>query len=169
MPLDGRPCALSIVWLRSIRFRCGGRCPKGVGLSDVSGLWRSGCGGGGRLRRGKSGTGSLPSAQRGGKAAPGTVGVDVAWTDMTASGRSYTQRAEMDPTITMDYIQAVREVYAGGRDLTSPMLSPLFGNFEGFLPTLIQVGSTLKSCSQIPCGCGRGCRRPRFTASWKCG
>ena len=63
------------------------------------------------------------------------------WTDMTASGRSYTQRAEMDPTITMDYIQAVREVYAGGRDLTSPMLSPLFGNFEGFPPTLIQVGS----------------------------
>lgn len=58
--------------------RCGGRCPKGVGLSDVSGLWRSGCGGGGRLRRGKSGTGSLPSAQRGGKAAPGAVGVDVA-------------------------------------------------------------------------------------------
>ena len=49
-----------------------------MGLSDVSGLWRSGCGGGGRLRRGKSGTGSLPSAQRGGKAAPGTVGVDVA-------------------------------------------------------------------------------------------
>ena len=63
------------------------------------------------------------------------------WTDMTASGRSYTQRAEMDPTITMDYIQAVRDVYAGGRDLTSPMLSPLLGNFEGFPPTLIQVGS----------------------------
>ena len=40
-----------------------------------------------------------------------------------------------------DYLQAVREVYAGGRDLTSPMLSPLFGNFEGFPPTLIQVGS----------------------------
>ena len=27
----------------------------------------------------------------------------------------------------------------------------------------------MKSCSQIPCGCGSGCRRPRFTASWKCG
>ena len=63
------------------------------------------------------------------------------WTDMTASGRSYTQRAELDPTITLDYVRAVREVYAGGQELTSPLLSPLFGNFKGFPPTLIQVGS----------------------------
>ena len=63
------------------------------------------------------------------------------WTDMTASGRSYTQRAEIDPTITMDYIRAVREVYADGKDLTSPFLSPLFGDFTGFPPTLIQVGT----------------------------
>ena len=76
-----------------------------------------------------------------GRQLPGRLVLTSPWTDMTASGRSYTQRAEMDPTITMDYIQAVREVYAGGRDLTSPMLSPLFGNFEGFPPTLIQVGS----------------------------
>lgn len=76
-----------------------------------------------------------------GRQLPGRLVLMSPWTDMTASGRSYTQRAEMDPTITMDYIQAVREVYAGGRDLTSPMLSPLFGNFEGFPPTLIQVGS----------------------------
>ena len=63
------------------------------------------------------------------------------WTDMTASGRSYTQRAAMDPTITLDYIHAVREVYAGGNELTSPLLSPLFGDFRGFPPTLVQVGS----------------------------
>jgi len=63
------------------------------------------------------------------------------WTDMTASGESYTQRAQLDPTITMEYIQAVRRVYAGSADLTDPMLSPLFGDFSGFPPTLIQVGS----------------------------
>ena len=57
-----------------------------------------------------------------GRQLPGRLVLMSPWTDMTASGRSYTQRAEMDPTITMDYIQAVREVYAGGRDLTSPML-----------------------------------------------
>lgn len=63
------------------------------------------------------------------------------WTDMTASGESYVQRAELDPTITMDYIQAVRGAYAVDADLSSPMLSPLFGDFSGFPPTLIQVGS----------------------------
>lgn len=62
------------------------------------------------------------------------------WTDMTASGESYTRRAHLDPTITMEYIRAVRAAYAGGADLTDPMLSPLFGDFKGFPPTLIQVG-----------------------------
>ena len=62
------------------------------------------------------------------------------WTDMTASGAAYTQRAKQDPTITMDYVQAVRRVYANGADLADPMLSPLFGDFTGFPPTLIQVG-----------------------------
>lgn len=63
------------------------------------------------------------------------------WTDMTASGESYTQRVGQDPTITMEYIQAVRKAYAGDMDLKDPMLSPLFGDFTGFPPTLIQVGS----------------------------
>ena len=63
------------------------------------------------------------------------------WTDMTASGLSYTQRAELDPTITLDYIRAVRGAYARDQELTSPMLSPLFGDFRGFPPTLIQAGS----------------------------
>ena len=63
------------------------------------------------------------------------------WTDMTASGQSYADRADLDPMITMKYIQAVRQAYAGGQDFTSPLLSPLFGDFTGFPPVLIQAGS----------------------------
>ncbi len=63
------------------------------------------------------------------------------WADMTASGRSYTERADLDPTLTLHYVKAVREVYARDEDLSSPLLSPLFGDFTGFPPTLIQVGS----------------------------
>ena len=62
------------------------------------------------------------------------------WTDMTASGPSYQEREELDPMLTPDYIKAVRRAYAGDRDLTAPELSPLFGDFSGFPPTLIQVG-----------------------------
>ena len=63
------------------------------------------------------------------------------WTDMTASGKSYTDRRDADPMITMNYIQAVRAAYAPGREFSSPMLSPLFGNFARFPPVLIQVGT----------------------------
>lgn len=79
--------------------------------------------------------------KKAGRQLPGRLVLMSPWTDMTASGLSYTQRAERDPTITLDYIRAVREVYAGGEDLSSPLLSPLFGDFTGFPPTLIQVGS----------------------------
>ena len=63
------------------------------------------------------------------------------WTDMTASGPSYTERADIDPMLTVEYVRSVREVYGGGEDLRNPSLSPLFGDFTGFPPTLIQVGT----------------------------
>ena len=63
------------------------------------------------------------------------------WTDMTASGKSYQERRGDDPMLTMDYIQAVRGVYAPGQDLSSPKLSPLFGDLRRFPPVLIQAGT----------------------------
>ncbi len=64
------------------------------------------------------------------------------WTDMTSSGKSYTENVDMDPMITNDYIQAVRTAYAGeGADYASPMLSPLFADLKGFPPVFVQVGS----------------------------
>lgn len=63
------------------------------------------------------------------------------WTDMTASGKSYQERRDDDPMITMDYIRAVRGVYAPGQDLSSPKLSPLFGDLKHFPPVLIQAGT----------------------------
>lgn len=76
-----------------------------------------------------------------GRKLPGRLVLMSPWTDMTASGKSYTERADIDPTITIDYIKAVRGVYARDNSLTSPLLSPLFGDFSDFPPTLIQVGS----------------------------
>ena len=63
------------------------------------------------------------------------------WTDMTASGKSYTERAQMDPMLTLDYIHAVRSAYAPGMDWSDPNLSPLFGDFTSFPPVLIQAGT----------------------------
>ena len=63
------------------------------------------------------------------------------WTDMTASGKSYTERGDIDPVLTLNYIHAVREAYAPGQDWSDFRLSPLFGDLTGFPPTLIQAGT----------------------------
>ena len=62
------------------------------------------------------------------------------WTDLTASGKTHTTRALVDPVLDADYLRKMTENYAAGRELTDPFISPLFGDFEGFPPTYIQVG-----------------------------
>ncbi len=71
---------------------------------------------------------------------PGALVLMSPWTDMTMSGASYRERADSDPMLTPEYIQNIRDCYAGEADLHSPYLSPLFGDFTDFPPTLIQVG-----------------------------
>ena len=64
------------------------------------------------------------------------------WTDMTASGKSYQERAAIDPVLTVNYIHAVRDAYARDQDWSDFRLSPLFGDLKDFPPTLIQAGSS---------------------------
>ncbi|MCI2057748.1 MAG: alpha/beta hydrolase [Oscillibacter sp.] len=63
------------------------------------------------------------------------------WADMTMSGESYAQRADIDPMLTPEYIRAARDAYAPGMDVGGADLSPLFGDLSHFPPTLIQVGT----------------------------
>lgn len=63
------------------------------------------------------------------------------WTDLTGSGKSYETKAALDPVLNEEYINRARVAYAGKRDMTDPMISPLFGDFQGFPPAYIQVGS----------------------------
>lgn len=62
------------------------------------------------------------------------------WTDLTSSGESFTEKAEVDPVLNSDYINRMIQAYADGQDLKNPMISPLFGDFRGFPPVYIQVG-----------------------------
>ncbi len=64
------------------------------------------------------------------------------WTDMTCEGKSYTENAAIDPLISADYIQGVREAYTGpAADWAMPQFSPLAADLRGLPPTLIQVGT----------------------------
>lgn len=73
---------------------------------------------------------------------PGGLIAMSPWTDMTSSGESYQYNFDKDPLFgnTRDSLVYNRD-YAGNHDLTDPYLSPIFGDFTGFPPMLIQVGS----------------------------
>ncbi len=63
------------------------------------------------------------------------------WTDLTASGKSHATKAQIDPVLNAGYLQEMIENYAKSQDLKNPLISPLFGEYEGFPPVYIQVGS----------------------------
>ena len=73
---------------------------------------------------------------------PGGVIAISPWTDLTASGESYTTNYEKDPLFgnTKESLIYVND-YAGDHDKMDCYISPLFGDFRGFPPMLIQVGS----------------------------
>ena len=62
------------------------------------------------------------------------------WTDLTSSGKSHHTKAEIDPVLNAAYLAEMINNYAPGENLRDPMISPLFGSYEGFPPTYIQVG-----------------------------
>ena len=76
-----------------------------------------------------------------GRMLPGRLVLLSPWTDLTASGDSYQTCRDTDPILTWEYICAVREAYAPGRNWSDPGLSPIFGDLTGFPRTLIQAGT----------------------------
>ena len=63
------------------------------------------------------------------------------WADLTQSGASYAAKAEHDPMITKDGLDQMALAYLGGLDAHDPLASPIFGDFTGVSPVLIQTGS----------------------------
>ena len=62
------------------------------------------------------------------------------WTDLTSSGKSHETKAQIDPVLNAGYLEEMIRNYAPAEKLNDPYISPLFGNYEGFPPTYIQVG-----------------------------
>lgn len=64
------------------------------------------------------------------------------WTDLTASGPSYVENREIDPIFGhQNDIFDNDSPYVADDSPTNPYISPLFGDFTGFPPMLIQVGT----------------------------
>ena len=66
------------------------------------------------------------------------------WTDLAGSGKSYLSKRDADPVLNAGYLDAMKENYLGAQNTqetwADPFVSPLYGDFEDFPPTYIQVG-----------------------------
>lgn len=62
------------------------------------------------------------------------------WTDLTCSGASYTENADCDPSLSLETLKYYAWLYAPGRE-TDPLVSPLYGTFTGFPPSLLFCGT----------------------------
>lgn len=60
------------------------------------------------------------------------------WTDLTASGDSYTENRDNDPSMTRELLDFFADSYT--KDREDPMVSPLFGDLTGMPPSLLFVG-----------------------------
>ena len=62
------------------------------------------------------------------------------WTDLTCSSPSYVFNAQKDPLLNRVYLKESAFAYAQ-KELKSPFVSPLFGDFSGLPPVLLQAGA----------------------------
>lgn len=76
-----------------------------------------------------------------GRTLPAALVLLSPWTDLTESLDSHFQNEECDPLISSEELREAALLYAGKEDLRNPYLSPLYGDFSGFPPVLIQVGT----------------------------
>lgn len=70
--------------------------------------------------------------------APGTP-----WSDLTKTGDTYFTNEMLDNVLVSDggWLGDAAKLYANGHDPKDPMLSPVYGDFRGFPPTILTSGT----------------------------
>ena len=74
---------------------------------------------------------------------PGVIYAGTPWADLTkTSDTLFTNEAVDRVLVTYDGVLcAMALLYANGRDLKDPLISPLYGEFQGFPPTYLVTGT----------------------------
>ena len=74
---------------------------------------------------------------------PGALACGTPWTDLTGASDSYAVNEGVDGIFTRfdGMARGMAALYAGGTPLTDPLVSPVFGDFAGFPPTLFTTGT----------------------------
>ena len=74
---------------------------------------------------------------------PGALYIGTPGSDVSKTGDSWYINEGIDRIlITYEgFLEACSHLYAGGRDLKDPLVSPQYGDFHGFPPTLLVTGT----------------------------
>ncbi|KRB83016.1 hypothetical protein ASE00_13590 [Sphingomonas sp. Root710] len=75
------------------------------------------------------------------EAVPGAIVCGTPWSDLSETGDSYFVNRYADIVRYEGSLGVKALQYAGGRDLKDPLLSPVYGDFHGFPPTLLLSGT----------------------------
>ena len=83
---------------------------------------------------------TLLATRDAGDAMPSGAITMSAHTDHAYTGDSWVSRADLDPMLTQAEAAATSRAYLGDEDPRNPLASPLYGDFAGLPPLLMQVG-----------------------------
>ncbi len=78
-----------------------------------------------------------------GQPLPAAIAPGTPWSDLTETGDTYFTNAGVDNALVAyePLLGAAARLYAHGRDLQDPHLSPVYGDFHGFPPTILTTGT----------------------------
>ena len=74
---------------------------------------------------------------------PGALWAGTPWSDLTKTGDSHFTNEGIDRMLVSYHgvLEGAAKLYANGRDLKTPLISPVYGDFEGFPPTYLVTGT----------------------------
>jgi monoterpene epsilon-lactone hydrolase len=74
---------------------------------------------------------------------PAAIAPGTPWSDLTKTGDTYLANERLDGVLVSydGWLGDAAKLYANGHDLKDPMLSPVYGDFEGFPPTILTSGT----------------------------
>jgi monoterpene epsilon-lactone hydrolase len=78
-----------------------------------------------------------------GAALPGAIAPGTPWSDLSKTGDTYFTNESLDNALGgyEPLLSAAAKLYASGVDLKDPRLSPVYGDFTGFPPTILTTGT----------------------------
>jgi acetyl esterase/lipase len=111
-----------------------GNGPDGEGAADATFVAGDSAGGGLTIA-------TLLTAREQGVDQPNAAVGISAWTDLAITGETIQTRAGVDPLITDEsLVSGMAQTYLGDADAEDPLASPLYADYAGLPPLLLQVG-----------------------------